>query len=66
MNLDTKPFILVILFAANFSFFNPFGYQTNTLIYGIGNYRFRHFLYIGGVLSLILWLLATFLLSNIL
>ena len=66
MNLDTKPFILAILFAANFSFFTPFGYQTNTLIYGIGNYRFKHFLYIGGILSLILWLLATFLLSNML
>jgi di/tricarboxylate transporter len=66
MNLDSKPFILAILFAANFSFFTPVGYQTNTLIYGIGNYRFKHFLYIGGVLSLILWLFATFLLSKML
>lgn len=66
MNLDTKPFILSILFAANFSFFTPFGYQTNTLIYGIGNYKFKHFLIIGGILSLILWLLATFILSNML
>ena len=66
MNLDTKPFILSILFAANFSFFTPFGFQTNTLIYGIGNYRFKHFLYIGGILSIILWLLATFILSSML
>lgn len=66
MDLNYKPFILAIMFAANFSFFTPMGYQTNTLIYGIGNYRFKHFLYIGGVLSLILWLVATFLLTKML
>ncbi|GIZ08188.1 SLC13 family permease [Flavobacterium sp. UMI-01] len=66
MNLDYKPFILTIMFASNFSFFTPMGYQTNTLIYGIGNYRFKHFLIIGGILSLILWLLATYLLTNML
>ncbi|WP_308992330.1 SLC13 family permease [Mariniflexile litorale] len=66
MHLDFKPFILAVMFAANFSFFTPVGYQTNTLIYGIGNYRFKHFLFIGGVLSLILWILATFLLTQML
>ncbi|MFA9195838.1 SLC13 family permease [Flavobacterium sp. FBOR7N2.3] len=64
MNLDFKPFILTIMFAANFSFFTPMGYQTNTIIYGIGNYNFKHFLLIGGILSTILWLLATFLLTK--
>lgn len=64
MNLDFKPFILTIMFAANFSFFTPMGYQTNTIIYGIGNYNFKHFLLIGGILSAILWLLATFLLTK--
>jgi len=65
LNLDVKPFILAVMFAANFSFFTPVGYQTNTLIYGIGNYRFKHFFVIGGILSLILWMLATFLLVRI-
>ncbi len=65
LELDFKPFILAIMFAANFSFFTPVGYQTNTLIYGIGNYKFRHFLLIGGVLSIILWLLATYLLTRL-
>ncbi len=60
LNLDYKPFILAVMFAANFSFFTPVGYQTNTLIYGIGNYKFKHFFIIGGILSLILWVLATF------
>lgn len=63
LSLDPKFFILSILFAANFSFFTPMGYQTNTIIYGLGIYSFRHFAIIGGVLSLILWALATFLFS---
>ncbi|MEO8254028.1 MAG: SLC13 family permease [Flavobacterium sp.] len=66
MHLDFKPFILTIMFAANFSFFTPMGYQTNTIIYGIGNYSFKHFLLIGGILSVLLWLLATFFLTNML
>tara|TARA_R110002049_G_scaffold116110_1_gene268497 strand:+ start:63673 stop:65502 length:1830 start_codon:yes stop_codon:yes gene_type:complete len=66
MNLDFKPFILAIMFASNFSFFTPVGYQTNTLVYGIGNYSFKHFLWIGGLLSLTLWLTATFLLTKML
>ena len=64
MNLDFKPFILAVMFAANFSFFTPVGYQTNTLIYGIGNYKFKHFLVIGGILSLMLWITATILLTR--
>ncbi|MGA9637448.1 SLC13 family permease [Flavobacterium sp.] len=64
MHLDFKPFILTIMFASNFSFFTPMGYQTNTLIYGIGNYNFKHFLLIGGILSIVLWLLATFFLTQ--
>lgn len=66
LQLDFKPFLLAVMFAANFSFFTPVGYQTNTLIYGIGNYKFRHFLVIGGILSLILWVVATFLLTEML
>jgi len=66
MNLDLKPFIISVMFAANFSFFTPIGYQTNTLIYGLGNYQFKHFLIVGGLLSLILWVVATFFLAKML
>ncbi len=64
LNMDFKAFILAIMFAANFSFFTPVGYQTNTLIYGIGNYKFKHFFIIGGILSLILWIVASILLTK--
>ncbi|WGF91911.1 SLC13 family permease [Aequorivita marisscotiae] len=65
LDLSMKPFILAVLFGANFSFFTPMGYQTNTLIYGMGFYKFKHFFLIGGILSLILWVLGTFMLSTL-
>lgn len=66
MDLPVKPFILSVLFAANFSFFTPMGYQTNTIIYGLNVYKFKHFFVVGGVLSIILWIVATFALSRML
>ncbi len=66
LDLAMKPFILSVLFGANFSFFTPMGYQTNTLIYGMGFYKFKHFFIIGGILSIILWVLGTFMLSSLL
>ena len=65
LELPAKPFLLAVMFAANFSFFTPVGYQTNTLIYNLGIYRFKHFLVIGGILSLVLCVLGTFLLSTL-
>tara|TARA_R110000868_G_scaffold91862_3_gene254601 strand:+ start:16 stop:426 length:411 start_codon:yes stop_codon:yes gene_type:complete len=66
LSLDPKPFILCVMFAANFSFFTPLGYQTNALIYSMGIYKFKHFLVIGGVISLVLWIVSTLLLSAML
>ncbi|MFC7358145.1 SLC13 family permease [Jejudonia soesokkakensis] len=66
LDLPLKPFILAVMFAANFSFFTPVGYQTNALIYGTGIYSFKHFLIIGGILSILLWIAATLLLSTLL
>ena len=66
LDLPAKPFILAVMFAANFSFFTPVGYQTNTLIYNLGIYRFKHFFIIGGILSIILCVAATLLLSTLL
>jgi di/tricarboxylate transporter len=63
LGLELKPFLLAVMFGANFSFFTPVGYQTNTLIYGTGAYKFKHFLIIGGILSIVLWVVGTFLLS---
>ncbi|RXG15354.1 TrkA family protein [Leeuwenhoekiella aestuarii] len=66
LDLSAKPFILAVMFAANFSFFTPVGYQTNTLIYNLGIYKFKHFFIIGGILSIILCVAGTLLLATLL
>jgi di/tricarboxylate transporter len=62
MGVDARPFIVAVMFAASASFATPIGYQTNTIVYGAGGYRYLDFVKVGLPLNLILWLVATALL----
>ncbi|MCX7559096.1 SLC13 family permease [Sulfitobacter sp. F26204] len=59
LGIDARPLVVAVMIAASCAFATPIGYQTNTLVYGPGGYKFTDFMRIGVPLNLSMSLLAS-------
>lgn len=59
LNLDPKPFMIVLAIAASSAFATPLGYQTNMMVYSPGNYKFTDFVKTGVVINVLVGVVLT-------
>ncbi|MFC7705260.1 SLC13 family permease [Plastorhodobacter daqingensis] len=63
LGMDPRPLVIAVMMGASASFATPIGYQTNTLVYGPGGYRFTDFLRIGLPLNVVMAIATTVVVS---
>jgi len=53
VGVDPTGFAVAVAIAASASFLTPIGYQTNTIVYGLGGYRFGDYWRLGLPLAVV-------------
>ncbi len=56
--IDTHAVAIAVAIGASSSFLSPIGYQTNTMVYGMGGYRFGDFARVGAPLTVLMIVVA--------
>jgi di/tricarboxylate transporter len=59
LGLDARPFAIAVMLGASTDFLTPIGYQTNTMVYGMGGYRFTDFARLGFPLTVLTLAIST-------
>ena len=55
LGVAPRPFLIAVMMAASAAFATPFGYQTNVLVFQVGNYKYLDFVRVGVPLNLVTW-----------
>jgi di/tricarboxylate transporter len=53
LGVSPRPFLVAVMMAGSLAFATPFGYQTNVIVYQMGNYRYMDFVRVGLPLNLV-------------
>ena len=53
LGVSPRPFLVAVMMAGSLAFATPFGYQTNAIVYQMGNYRYMDFVRVGLPLNLV-------------
>jgi di/tricarboxylate transporter len=59
LHVDPHPFLVGLAICISASFSTPVAHESTILVMGPGQYQFKHYVQIGGVMALLTWLLAT-------